>query len=125
MAKKGIPTEGVELLTAYPRLSDLIEQQRQKELSDDLVLQLERVHVPSQILNGTPADFQFTAFPLPEPDYETRKTLPIFPERTITICGENWEISIDINVFGLVSWFYVKGIPELYRALEPHLPMGE
>jgi hypothetical protein len=125
MAEKGIPTQGVALAHAYPAFIELILSQRAKELSDKIASQLPKVHVPSQILDGTPRNFQFMAYPLPRLSYEERQKHVLFSEETITISGSNWTVSLDIDLFGRINWFYIEGIPELYHALEPHLPMGE
>jgi hypothetical protein len=123
MAKSGIPTEGVALLTAYPKLIQLIEKHLPEGLPEDFEKQLRAVHVPSQILGGLPSSFQFTAYPLPRTTYQERLLLPVSPEKTIEIVGTSWKIAIDINLFGRISRFYVDGIPELFEALRPYLPM--
>lgn len=123
MGKIGIPTKGVALVKAYPRVIELLENCRSSNLDENIRWQLRLVHVPSQILSGTPSHFQFMAYPLPLLSFEERQKHQIFPETTVDVQGDDWKVAIDINLFGRINWFYVDGIPELYDALKPYLPM--
>jgi hypothetical protein len=123
VAKMGVPTAGVGLFKAYPQFVELLEDHPSNELREGILHQLRSVHVPSQMLGGTPNHFQFMAHPFPQLSYEQRQTHPISPEVTVEVLGKGWKVAIDIDIFGRINWFYVEGIPQLYDALRPYLPM--
>lgn len=75
----------------------------------EVAAQLSNVVVPSQALPGDSATFSFMAYPWPRLTQEQRESVSV-------VVGEG-TVGLDLDEFGQINWFYVSGVPVMYRLL--------
>ena len=90
-----------------------------KKQGEDLVAeQLERVVVPLQLLDGTPEQFSFKGYPLPQPTYEQRIQMKLTDFSNIDINVLGGAVRVVIDEFGQIYWFYFHDMPSFYLLLK-------
>lgn len=115
-------TSGVMLRDAYPQILEKLAEHID-ELGQDIVQQLNDILVASQVLNGTPENFSFMAYPVPRLTFEQRQLMDMQGTTSINVDLQESHIRIDLDDFGKINWFYITNLPEMYAALQKYMPM--
>jgi hypothetical protein len=113
---------GVMLRDAFPEVLPIICNSVAGKESSEFEEELYRVRIFSQYLTGVPSDFSFMASAVPIPTYEELLPIELVDERRVEINYLDAHISINLNDFGFINWFYVTGFPEMYEAINKFMP---
>lgn len=115
-------TSGVMLRDAYPQILEKLAEHIDGQ-GQDIVQQLNDTLVASQVLNGTPENFSFMAYPVPRLTFEQRQLMDMQGTTSINVYLQESHIRIDLDDFGKINWFYITNLPEMYAALQKYMPM--
>lgn len=112
---------GVMLRDAYPdilvKLAEYFDG-----IDQNIVQQLNDILVVSQVLKGTPENFSFMAYPVPRLTFEQRQATDMQGTKSVSVKLSESHITIDLDDFGKINWFYITNVPEMYAALQKYLP---
>ena len=100
------PTQLAELMT-------MLDAMGRSEIGE----QLSRVTMPAQDVNGSPKAFSFMAYPLPRLTYEERSAMELRPCESILLRSSEGKVTIDLDDFGQVNWFWLSDLPAMYESL--------
>lgn len=110
------------LRDAYPQILEKLAEHIDGQ-GQDIVQQLNDTLVASQVLNGTPENFSFMAYPVPRLTFEQRQLMDMQGTTSINVYLQESHIRIDLDDFGKINWFYITNLPEMYAALQKYMPM--
>ncbi|GKS91324.1 hypothetical protein [Acidovorax sp. SUPP2539] len=79
---------------------------------------MRRVIVPAQKIAGEPIDFSFMAFPYPRFFAEQLKEAPLVEEVMYLIDHREAKFRVDVDHFGQINWFYIKGVPVIFDLMK-------
>jgi hypothetical protein len=108
---------GVALMDVWPEPTRNLAAALVADNRTEVEAQLSRVVIPRQAIKGTAESFSFMACPEPRLTYEQRCSAVFKEYESITIQIESGTITVDLDNFGFINWFYVVGLPSLYIAL--------
>jgi hypothetical protein len=83
------------------------------DLAEEIVL----VVLPPQLIAGTPDSYSFLAYPVPRLTFEQRQLLQVRDIERIRVPVAAGTVSLELDVFGKIGWFYVDTISEHYEAV--------
>lgn len=83
----------------------------------EVAAQLSNVVVPSQALPGDSATFSFMAYPWPRLTQEQREKAVLRERESVSVVVGEGTVRLDLDEFGQINWFYVSGVPVMYRLL--------
>lgn len=104
----------VKLVDVLALWAPSLERNLLEKGGENVASQLRRVIVPAQKIAGEPTDFSFMAFPYPRLSAEQLKEAPLVEEVSYLIDHGDARFRVDIDHFGQINWFYIKGVPEIY-----------
>ena len=100
------PTQLAELMT-------MLDAMGRSEIGE----QLSQVTMPAQDISGLPNAFSFMAYPLPRLTYEERCAMELCDCESILLRSSGGKVTIDLDDFGQVNWFWLSDLPAMYESL--------
>ncbi|QGJ20112.1 MULTISPECIES: hypothetical protein [unclassified Polaromonas] len=83
----------------------------------DLAEEIVRVVLPPQLIAGAPDSYSFLAYPVPRLTLEQRQLLEVRDFERIQVPVGAGTVSLELDVFGKIGWFYVDMLSEHYEAV--------
>lgn len=83
----------------------------------DLAEELVHVVLPPQLIAGSPDSYSFLAYPVPRLTHEQRQLLEVRDFERIRVPVGAGTVSLELDVFGKIGWFYVDSLSEHYEAV--------
>ena len=114
---------GVLLRDAFPEvLPEILGQIAEYNDIEGFKDELNSVRIFGQQLAGHPDNFSFMAYAIPRLSYEDFMSQEIRDEKRLDVKYDKGIVTIVINEFGRIDWFYVMNLPEMYEAINKFMP---
>ena len=119
--QSGVPVTGISLENACPSMVSLLRESLQLMGRKEIAAQLSSVIVPAQAITGSATDFSFMAYPIPRLTYDERRSVDVVAPESIVVSAAESTVTIELDSFGKINWFYIVGLVGTYSELKTAL----
>jgi hypothetical protein len=86
----------------------------------ETALELNKLNIPLQKLNGNEDSFSCMAYAVPKLTLEERQQRELRNSQSISVKCCGGLVKLDLDDFGKICWLWATGLPSLYWAIRSH-----